>query len=259
MAYFIRQGANTFLATPETGGAWNPEEQHIAPMIGLLTHLTELDHKQRDEEAALVPGRMSVEILGVLGYEPFDVEVEVVRPGRTIELVEAVCIQNGRPAVRMRTWFMAQTDTSAIAGTAFSSIPGPTAEKSFPGLGTNWSGGFVESINGYRKPGELGRGFAWWQTDTKLIESEPVSNLAAFMGLMDMTNGIVVRKDPSEVIYPNLDLTAHLFRMPEGKWLGADVSVSFGANGIGETHSVIHDENGPVGTCSQILTVRPRT
>ena len=43
MAYFIRQGANTFLATPEAGGAWNPEEQHIAPMIGLLTHLTELE------------------------------------------------------------------------------------------------------------------------------------------------------------------------------------------------------------------------
>ena len=124
MAYFIRQGANTFLATPETGGAWNPEEQHIAPMIGLLTHLTELDHNQRDEDATLVPGRMSVEILGVLGYEPFDVEVEVVRPGRTIELVEAICIQKGRPAVRVRTWFMAQTDTSSIAGTAFSLIPG---------------------------------------------------------------------------------------------------------------------------------------
>src|SRR5699024_12255590 len=95
-------------------------------MIGLLTHLTELDHKQRDEEAALVPGRMSVEILGVLGYEPFDVEGEVVRPGRTIELVEAVCTQNGRPAVRMRTLFMAQTHTSSIGASDFSLMLGDT-------------------------------------------------------------------------------------------------------------------------------------
>ena len=117
----------------------------------------------------------------------------------------------------------------------------------------------MKSINGYRKPGELGRGIAWWRTDTELIEAEPVSNLAYFMSLMDMANGIVVRKDSSEVIYPNLDLTAHLFRLPEGNWLGADVSVSFGVTGIGQTHSVIHDESGPIGTCSQILTVRPRT
>src|SRR5690625_4546093 len=134
MAYFIRQGANTFLATPETGGAWNTEEQHIAPMIGLLTHLTELDHKQRDEEAALVPERMSVETLGVLGYEPLDVEVEVIGPARTIELVDAVYIEIGRPAVRMRTWFRAQADTSSSGGAAFPLIHGPTTEKSLPGL-----------------------------------------------------------------------------------------------------------------------------
>ena len=78
-----------------------------------------------------------MEILGVLGYEPFDIEVEVIRPGRTIELIEAVCIQNGRPAVRMRTWFMAQTNTSTIAGTAFPSIPGPNEEEARPALGTS--------------------------------------------------------------------------------------------------------------------------
>lgn len=257
MAYFIRKGENEFTATDAAGGAWNTEEQHIAPMMGLMTHLTELDHAQRDVEGTMLPGRVSVEILGTLSFDSFHIEVEVVRPGRTIELVEAVCIQNGRPAVRMRTWFLTQVDTETIEGTAFESIPGPTDEL-LPALGTGWGGGFVNSIRGNRVQSETGRGFAWWQTDVPLLEDEAVSEFAAYLSILDMANGVAVRVDPREVIYPNLDLTAHFFRMPKGKWVGTDTDVSFGATGVGLTHSVIHDKSGPIGTCSQVLTVRPR-
>ena len=58
--------------------------------------------------------------------------------------------------------------------------------------------------------------------------------------------------------YPNLDLTVHLFTEPRTEWLGFDTSVSFGGNGIGFTHSILHDGHGPIGAISQILTVRPR-
>lgn len=256
MAYFVRIRENTFEATSESGGAWNPAEQHIAPMMGLMTHMTELNHAQRDASAELVPGRISVEILGVLSFDPFEISVDVVRPGRTIELVEAVCVQNGRSAVRMRTWFIKQTDTSSIAGTAFASILRPP-EHPLPALGTDWGGGFVQSISGQRNQEEPGRGTAWWRTDTELIDSESVSDLAYFMSILDMANGVAIREDPRKVVYPNVDLTAHFFQLPVGKWLGTDTTVSFGAAGIGETNSVIHDENGPIGTCSQILTIRP--
>ncbi|MDN5903593.1 MAG: thioesterase family protein [Corynebacterium casei] len=257
MAYFIRKNENEFTATGAAGGAWNTEEQHIAPMMGLMTHLTELDHARRDVEGAMLPGRINVEILGTLSFDAFHIETEVVRPGRTIELVEAVCIQNGRPAVRMRTWFMSAADTASIAGTAFASIPGPN-EEALPALGTDWGGGYVQSITGFRQQSEPGRGIAWWRTDTPLIEGETVSNLAYFMSLLDMANGVVVRENPRKVAYPNLDLTAHFFQLPDGPWLGTDTHVSFGASGIGETHSVIHDASGPIGTCSQILTIRRR-
>src|SRR5699024_9829351 len=56
MAYFQRTGENEFTATEHAGGAWNPKEQHIAPMVGLMTHLTELDHAQRDAANIMVPG-----------------------------------------------------------------------------------------------------------------------------------------------------------------------------------------------------------
>lgn len=257
MAYFQRTGDNEFTATEHTGGAWNPKEQHIAPMVGLMTHLTELDHSQRDAANNMVPGRISVEILGTISFDPFHIDIEVVRPGRTIELVEAICVQNGRPAARMRTWFLIQEDTLAFEGTAFEDMPEPTGELR-PGLGIGWGGGFVNSIAGYQEMKEPGRGIAWWQTDVPLLEGETVSNLASYMSILDMANGVAVRENPQEVVFPNLDLTAHLFRMPEGKWVGTDTSVSFGGSGVGLTHSILHDEAGPIGTCSQVLTVRPR-
>jgi hypothetical protein len=67
-----------------------------------------------------------------------------------------------------------------------------------------------------------------------------------------------VRADPAAVLFPNVDLTAHLFDQPRGEWLGLDTTVSFGPTGVGLTTSVVHDEHGPLGTSSQSLTVRPR-
>ncbi len=47
MAYFERTGSNSFRATEHVGGAWNIEEQHIAPAFGLLAHVVECDRDAR--------------------------------------------------------------------------------------------------------------------------------------------------------------------------------------------------------------------
>jgi hypothetical protein len=96
------------------------------------------------------------------------------------------------------------------------------------------------------------------RTPLPLIEDEKVSRLASAAGLFDIANGMTVRANPRDVAFPNVDLTAHLFTEPRGDWIGFDTTVSFGPEGLGLTSSVIHDEHGPIGTLSQILTVRPR-
>ncbi len=58
-------------------------------------------------------------------------------------------------------------------------------------------------------------------------------------------------------MFPNTDLTVHLYRTPVGDWVGFDTSVSFGPTGVGLTSSILHDVEGPVGRAEQILTVRP--
>ena len=94
------------------------------------------------------------------------------------------------------------------------------------------------------------------RTPVPLVEGREVGRLAATVGLLDIANGMTVRADPQAVAFPNLDLTAHLVAAP-GARVGLDTRVTFGADGLGLTHSVVHDETGPIGTSSQTLTVRP--
>jgi len=89
------------------------------------------------------------------------------------------------------------------------------------------------------------------------VAGEEASVLARAVGLFDIANGLTVRAHPDEVAFPTVDLTAHLFDQPQGEWLGFDTTVTFGADGVGLTSSVLHDHRGPVGTLAQILTIRP--
>jgi len=90
-----------------------------------------------------------------------------------------------------------------------------------------------------------------------VVAGEPSSPHASFIALVDTANGIAVRQSPTEWMFPNLDLTVHLFRQPQGEWVGLDTTVTFGRAGHGLTSTVLHDEHGAIGRAEQILTVRP--
>ena len=255
MAYFERLSDSTFLATEHVSGAWNTAEQHIAPALGLLAHAVEVDRDARRDDG-LVLTRLSYDILGTVPVAEVEVAVRVLRAGRTIELVEATLCHAGRSAVILRAWLQLPRDTAALAGGALVPIPPPDQLPPWDPT-TVWPGGFIASVELRRSLAEPGRGAYWVRPGERLLDGEPVSPLARAAGLLDISNGMAVRVDPRQVAFPNLDLTAHLLREPSGDWLGFDTTVSFGANGVGLTSSVLHDADGPVGTMSQILTVRP--
>lgn len=255
MAYFERLGPETFRPTPHVGGAWNLEEQHIAPALGLLVHAVEGDRDVRRDDC-LVIGRLSYDILGTVPLAPCDVAVTVLRGGRTIELVEAVLSHADRAIVRLRAWLMRSAESATDVGTSLRPIEPPEAFEAWD-PSTLWPGGFIASTEVRRKYVEPGRAVSWVRTALPLVGGEQASTLASVAGLLDIANGLAVRANPREVAYPNLDLTAHLFRQPTSRWIGFDTSVSFGPAGIGLTSSTLHDLSGPIGTQAQILTIRP--
>lgn len=254
-AYFTRLGATGFRATGHVGGAWDTATQHIAPALGLMVHAVETDRASRRDDAALV-GRVSYDILGTMPVDVVEIAVEVLRAGRTIELVEARLSHAGRDVVRLRAWLLQPGETGPLAGTTLTPLPGPDDHPAWDGT-TLWPGGFIGSVDVRRHLHEPGRGTFWVRPRVPLLADEDVSALAATLGTVDIANGMVVRADPGEVAFPNVDLTAHLLRTPRGGWVGFDTTVSFGAGGLGVTSTVLHDLDGPLGTMSQALTVRP--
>ncbi|MGO1562351.1 MAG: thioesterase family protein [Actinomycetaceae bacterium] len=254
--YFERRSGGTFVATELTSGAWNPAEQHVAPSLGLLAHEVERDlGERRDDHLRLT--RVSFDILGTYPVGEVDVGVRVARPGRTIELVEATLSANGRAVVVLRAWLQATYDSAAITGGG--DAPFPDRAGLGPGsLGIEWAGRFVKSVDVAQEPMGPGRGRSWVRARARLVKGEESSPTARLIGVLDVANGLTPRVGMDVAAYPNLDLVAHLYREPEDGWTGLDTTVSFAADGVGLTRSVVHDDAGLVGTCAQILTVRPR-
>ena len=252
--YYLALGAGRYRATEHTAGAWATDQQHMGPVSGLLTEAIERHSGRTD----LLTSRIAFDILGVIPSGDVEVSVSVVRPGRTIELVEAELRAGGRTVVRATAWRLATTDTADLAATGIDPLPGPGSAVRWPGSET-WDGGFIRSLEIRQLPGwRPGRGRVWIRTATTLIDGESSCPLADFMAVVDTANGIAVRADPVDLLFPNTDLTVHLFRRPNGPWLGLDTTVSFGADGVGLTASVLHDESGPVGRAAQTLTLRRR-
>lgn len=253
-SYFVRVGEGRFAPTVHVGGAWDPDEQHFSPLGGLVVHEI---LRARAQRPALALSRVSFDILGRIGFEEFDVDVRIVRPGRTIELVEATVGIAGRAVVSARAWFLGEQDTDSVAGGEPDRLPTPESLASWP-LTSVWTGGYIASLDtrpvGTPQPG---RTTAWVRTRVDLIADEPVDPVAAFIALVDTANGIAVRQEPTKWMFPNVDLTLHLYRRPETPWTGLDTTVTFGHTGQGLTSTVLHDHHGPVGVAQQILTVRP--
>lgn len=252
-SYYVPTADGEYAPTGHAQGAWNDHEQHMGPVSGLIAHAIE----QHDPRPDLALGRITYEILGLIPDEKTSVSVETLRPGRTIELVEATLTAGTRPVVRARAWRVARGDTTAVAGGAPDRMPPPDAWPVWSGSSV-WRGGYIASIEIHADPASVpGRGRVWMRTDVALVEGETASPTSAYLGLVDTANGVVVREDPARWMFPNLDLSIHLHREPHGPWVGLDTTVVFGGEGIGLTSSVLHDVDGPVGRAEQVLTVRP--
>lgn len=250
-AFYVRLGGQRFVSTLHSQGAWQPGEQHLAAASGLL--MAEVERLLPSEKLV---SRASFDVLGVIHSGEFSIEVETVRSGRSIELIEARMRHGDLTSIRARIWRLAATDTTPVQGTEWTALPPPDSMRPWA-LSSVWGGGFIGALEARQDvAARPGRGRSWLRTRFPLVAGETDPPVAGFLKLVDSANGLVVREPPGNVFFANVDLTVHLFRQPEAGWVGFDTRVHFGPNGLGETFSVLSDLSGPVGTAAQSLTVR---
>jgi Thioesterase-like superfamily len=257
---FYESDGGRYVATELTRGPWDPGAQHAGPPAGLLGR--ELERLPDTEEFQL--GRVTCEILRSVPIAPVRVSARVVRPGRRVQLLEAVLSdEDGEPLVRAAAWRIrtAPVEIPPEALAADEPPPGPehgSEVEFFPtgqelGYHTAMECRFIEG--GFLEPGPA---TVWLRMRQPLVAGEQPSPLQRVLVTADVGNGVSAALDYRRYLFINVDLTVHLERVPAGEWVCVDAVTLPQPNGVGTAESVLSDERGRIGRALQTLLVSER-
>jgi Thioesterase-like superfamily len=189
--FFEPDGA-TFVPTASTRGPWDPDAQHAGPPAALLGRAIE----RCEPRDGMRVGRITCEILGPVPLEPLTVEASVVRPGRSVELLEASLSAAAGELMRARAWRLQ-------AGEHTLQEPGPAT--------------------------------VWMRSRVPLVEGEQPGPLERVLVTADSGNGVSAALDWRTHLFINTELTVHLLRPHDGEWVCLDAVTRVDGLGLTET------------------------
>jgi acyl-Coa thioesterase superfamily protein/acyl-CoA thioesterase superfamily protein len=253
-AYFLPAESGRYRATTHTRGPWDPGLQHAGPPAALIGRA--LERCEPREE--MVISRVTFEILHAVPVGELEVSARIVRPGRSVELLEASLSAAGREVVRAAAWRVLRAPEGT--GTVAAEGPAPLPDEEAP-MPAQLQSGYLRSIEwrpvrgGFLQPGP---GAAWTRLRIPIVEGEEPSGLQRVLAVADSGNGISGTLDMREWWFINPELSVHLEREPRGEWICLDASTSIQPGGAGLATSTLSDLRGPLGRGAQTLYVGRR-
>jgi len=255
-AFYLPDG-DAFESTELTRGPWDEGSQHAGPPCALLGRVLD---GAGDLEGQLA--RVTYEILRPVPIARLEARAEVVRPGRSVEMVEGALAHEGEDVIRARAWRIRTTEL-ALDREAMEPdpVPGPeraTRKAFFPvpwdvGYHTAMEVRFVEG--GFTDPGPAR---AWMRMRVCLVEGEEPSPRDRVLVAADSGNGVSAPLDYHRWVFINTDLTVNLRRLPAGEWVCLDSVTYADPHGIGMSDTALHDERGMIGRATQALLIAER-
>ncbi len=257
-AFYVPEG-DGYRATELTRGPWDPQSQHAGPPCALLG-------RELDRAGALDPGRLSratFEILGPVPIAPLTVTAEVVRPGRSVELVEGTMANEGKPIMRARAWRIRTTDPMDLdpATPEPGPVPGPGEGEEVDFFPTGQDVGYHTAMETRFVRGAFttpGPALAWMRMRVALVEGEEPDPLHRVLVAADSGNGVSSPLDYRRWMFINADVSVTLRRHPGGEWVGLDAATYPEPDGVGMSDTRLHDEAGMIGRSTQTLFVGPQ-
>jgi hypothetical protein len=251
-AFFEPLGGGRYRSTEHTAGPWDVRSQHAGPPAALLGRALEAT----EPRAGTLLARVTFEILGPVPVAEVEVESQVVRPGRTVELLEAELRAGGRPVMTARAWRLPATEVPAAGDGVAAPLARPDAETPPPhDFGYGHAVELRFAAGGWFDPGPA---TAWTRLKVGVVPDEPPSPLQRVLAVADSGNGISAVMSWDEWLFINPELTVHVLRPPAGEWVVLDAATTIATGGAAVARSVLSDETGPVAYGSQSLLVAPR-
>lgn len=259
MDAFYEKTDGGFVATELTRGPWDPDAQHAGPPSALLGR--EIERVDGADGFQVV--RVTLEILRPVPIGPVRVEAEVVRPGRSVQMIEAKLSGGAGELMVARAWRIRAseieipddvvTTPEAPLGPEEGDVPEffETAQS----VGYHTAMEWRSVSGGFREPGPA---TVWMRMGCALVAGEEPTPLQRTLVAADVGNGISAVLDWTRYVFINVDLSVHLERMPEGEWVCVDAVTLPQRNGIGIAESVLADEHGRIGRAAQALLIAER-
>ena len=209
-------------------------------------------------------GRVTCEILRSVPIGPVAASARIARPGRRVQLVEAVLSdEGGEPLMRASAWRIrtAPVEIPAAALAAAEPPPGPEHGYEAEFFPTGQELGYHSAMEvrflsgGFVEPGPA---TVWLRMRQPLVAGEEPTPLQRTLVVADVGNGVSASLDYRRYLFINVDLTVHLERMPVGEWVCVDAQTLPQPNGVGTAESVLFDQRGRIGRALQTLLVSAR-
>jgi hypothetical protein len=272
-AFFFAEG-DRYVPTELTRGPWDPGFQHAGPPAALVGREIE----RLDIDADRHVGRITFEILRPVPIAPLWVSAGVVRPGRSVDLVEARLADSQGEVIRATAWRLRRADVELPAGLSSADGPGligsspstlrpgfapPGPDDASPGtlFSTGQDVGYHTAMDYRFVQGDfadLGPAVVWMRMRQGLVDGEQPSPLQRVLIAADSGNGVSATLEWSRYRFINVDLTVHVNRPPAGEWVCLDAITIPESDGVGLADTALYDERGPIGRAAQTLLVDRR-
>jgi hypothetical protein len=252
-AFFVPLAGGRFAATPHTRGPWNPGHHHAGPPAALLGRALE----RCEPRDGMLLARLTFEILRPVPVGEVAVAARVIRPGRSVQLLEGELTAGDEPVMTVRAWRVKAADAPARGGSG-APLPRPAEATPPPPLEGFGYGDAVElrfAAGSWHEPGPA---TVWTRLRVAVVAGEEPTGLQRVLAVADSGNGVSGELPLSDWLYINPELTVHVLREPRGEWICLDATTSIAPGGAGLASSVLSDDDGVVGRGAQSLLVAPR-
>ena len=204
--------------------------------------------------------RFTFDILSPVPVADLAVRSRVLRPGRSVELVEAELEAGDRVVMRAQAWRVRETELELPP-----LPPDDEAVPAFPDASSAWPrspGGYLNAIEwryAVGEPSAPGPATVWGRMRFPLVPGEEPTGLQRMLVLADSGNGVSSVLPWTEWLFINPELTVHVAAVPAGEWICLDAQSRVDRLGFGLAASRLFDRERLVGRGAQSLYIGPRS
>jgi len=246
-------------ATPFAAGPWDPTMQHGGAPTALVARAAEAFPSARPMRVA----RLTVDLLRPVPVATLDIETEVVREGRKIQLLQVRLLADGKECVRASVLKLRDEPLDLPEHGGFRPLDiAPPAENAPSTAGFGPSHGFGSGMSAVIARGEWGKpgpAAVWFRAERPIVRGEATSPLMRAALTADFCNGVSSVLDFQRWTYINGDLSVSFARDPVGDWILLDAETWVGDSGGALAFARLADREGYFGRAVQSVLVEKRS